>query len=263
MSTDMALAKRKAECIVWTRWCETAREEPAEAEKTQCLDILKRLNAFDVGWTEYATYFWARLMERVRVRYCKNPDNRTNLTLKGVVCGTLMLTAVAMLTDETFLVDNDESWLGIFNGEDSEDSKVSEVSKVSKVSKVSVSQACQFEKTVLADLDYNLELSKWTMAMDKIESAARETRGLDQILVEVSRLEKLSERARQEEDKRGMNIVTRDARRVKRSFAMVTGKLHDLQEAMNSSGPAVYPIVMYCDITGPDLQLRVARLSIE
>jgi hypothetical protein len=85
--------------LVWSEWCKTARKRPTKAELAQCSEITGRLNDEDYQWTLYATYFWARLMERVRLKYWRDPENRNNLQLTGAVCGTLMLSAVGTYTE--------------------------------------------------------------------------------------------------------------------------------------------------------------------
>lgn len=149
-----------------------------------------------------------------------------------------------MLPDDSDLIDFDKNWVHIFG------------------SGVSISQAQRFEKQVLADLNYNLELSTWTMAMDEVEKVAVETQEVDQMLVELSRLEKGFAQARRDGNRRALDNGARDTRQIKRSFAKIQGKLHILKEVSSSYSSALHPISMYREMPGPDLQLSLARLSI-
>jgi hypothetical protein len=149
-----------------------------------------------------------------------------------------------MLPDDSDLIDFDENWDDIFG------------------SSVSTSQAQQFEKQVLADLNYNLELSTWTMAMDQVEEVAFETQEVDQLLVQIYRLEEEFAQARRDGTRRDLNNLARNSRQIKRSCAKFQGKLDVLKEVSSSFSSALHPISMYREILGPDLQLSLARLSI-
>lgn len=129
---------------------------------------------------------------------------------------------------------------------------------------------------ILKILGYDLELSKWTMAMDKIERAALQTPGLDEKQLLGSHLEKAAlmlEESRRNRNKRGADNAARDCRRLKRSLAKIKGdviaELQVVKEAKASVSFALHPIFSYYelaplefDLSMTDLQIEMACLSI-
>ena len=119
---------------------------------------------------------------------------------------------------------------------------------------------------VLETLGYDLELSKWTMAMDKLGRAALQTPGLDQKWPLGSYSEKATlklEQSRQNLDMRGIDNATRDCRQLKRSLAKIkgetVGKLQAVKEAKMSVSSALHPIFSYYELAPLEFDLSMTK----
>ena len=161
-----------------------------------------------------------------------------------------------MLPDDNPFVLDAEVWANIFD------------TKISKV--------IWIKDKVLKTIGFDLELSKWTMAMDKLERAALQTPGLDQKWLLGSYLEKATlklDQSRQNLDKRGIDNAARDCRQLKRALAKIRGEVDNelqvVKEAKASVSSALHPIFSYYelvplkfDVSMTDVQIEMACLSI-
>ena len=155
-----------------------------------------------------------------------------------------------MLPDDEWLVFGGKTWAEDFN--------------------ITVTQANLAKGKVLKALDYDLELSRWTMSMDKIERVTLQTPGLYQKLLLGSHLEKAAlmlEQSRQNQNKRGIDNAARDCRQLKRSLAKIKGEVVDeirvVKEMKASVSSALHPIFSYYELAPLEIDLSVTDLQIE
>ena len=130
--------------------------------------------------------------------------------------------------------------------------------------KIKKSKVNWMKNKVLETLGYDLKLSKWTIAMDKLGRAALQTPGLDQKWLLGSYLEKATlklEQSRQNLDKRGIDNAAGDCRQLKRSLAKIkgeaVGELQAVKEAKASVSSALHPIFSYYELAPLEFNLSM------
>lgn len=114
------------------------------------------------------------------------------------------------------------------------------------------SRANLIKMKVLQAVDYDLDLSKWTLAVHQLDSVGGQLSGLEHTLLSVSRLEEIRQSynfASKKGDKRELDIALKSAELLRRSLLEVRGEfLDDLQiwnKTKLSLSSALYPLFLY------------------